>query len=265
MARLRTTVNNIIAQKVETVQVEIAAQKTMSHAELADCWRQVFGTVVPHNLSKRLLIHALAHELQVREYGGLKKATKVMLADAFDATCQIDKKQNCPILNHTGRSSTDADAAALTHHLQCALTAEDLSALMHQHQLPKRLSPPVITLSPGTRLMREWRGAVYVVDIVEGGFMWNGKVYRSLSAIARAITSVRWNGLAFFGLRKRNEGRTNKASNPLTDASTNDASQQRALECPSTLNGDVSSADNLPTTDSVTPPHILSPITDQPR
>ncbi len=69
---------------------------------------------------------------------------------------------------------------------------------------------PPIMLSSGTRLMREWRGVVHVVDRTEDGFMWNGKIYGSLSAIARAITGVRWNGLAFFGLRKRANTRNAK-------------------------------------------------------
>jgi hypothetical protein len=39
--------------------------------------------------------------------------------------------------------------------------------------------------------------------VLEEGFHWNDKIYRSLSAIARAITGTRWNGLVFFGLKSR--------------------------------------------------------------
>ena len=55
----------------------------------------------------------------------------------------------------------------------------------------------------GTRLVREWRGVEHVVTVTAGGFEWQGQPYKSLSAIARAITGTRWNGLVFFGLKNR--------------------------------------------------------------
>lgn len=56
--------------------------------------------------------------------------------------------------------------------------------------------PPPI----GSRLMREWNGRMHIVDVVEGGFAFDGKRYRSLSAIARRITGAHWSGPRFFGL-----------------------------------------------------------------
>ena len=56
------------------------------------------------------------------------------------------------------------------------------------------------SLSPGSRLVREWNGVTHVVDVVDDGFAWKGNRYRSLSAIARAITGARWSGPRFFGL-----------------------------------------------------------------
>ena len=55
-------------------------------------------------------------------------------------------------------------------------------------------------LKPGARLIREWNGVSHVVEVIEGGFVWNGDRHRSLSAIARAITGARWSGPRFFGL-----------------------------------------------------------------
>ena len=55
----------------------------------------------------------------------------------------------------------------------------------------------------GTRLIREWQGVEHVVTVTSDGFDWQGRPYRSLSAIARAITGTRWNGLVFFGLKNR--------------------------------------------------------------
>ena len=53
----------------------------------------------------------------------------------------------------------------------------------------------------GTRLIREWQGVEHVATVTTDGFEWEGRSYRSLSAIARAITGTRWNGWTFFGLR----------------------------------------------------------------
>jgi hypothetical protein len=56
-------------------------------------------------------------------------------------------------------------------------------------------------LKPGTKLVREYRGVVHEVEVVEKGFLWNGTRHRSLSAIALAITGTKWNGVVFFGVR----------------------------------------------------------------
>jgi hypothetical protein len=68
---------------------------------------------------------------------------------------------------------------------------------------PKTPTPPLPRT--GTILVREWRGTIHQVTAVDDGFLWNGKNYRSLSGIARAITGTRWNGPRFFGMR---EGKT---------------------------------------------------------
>ncbi|MDP7152764.1 MAG: DUF2924 domain-containing protein, partial [Paracoccaceae bacterium] len=54
----------------------------------------------------------------------------------------------------------------------------------------------------GTTLVREWDGVNHQVTVIDGGFEWQGRKYKSLSAVARAITGTRWNGWLFFGLRK---------------------------------------------------------------
>ena len=57
----------------------------------------------------------------------------------------------------------------------------------------------------GTRLLREWQGVEHVVTVTVDGFEWQGRPYKSLSAIARAITGTRWNGWVFFGLKSRRQ------------------------------------------------------------
>ena len=53
----------------------------------------------------------------------------------------------------------------------------------------------------GTMLIREYQGVEYVVTVTRNGYEYAGQPYKSLSAIARAITGTRWNGRVFFGLR----------------------------------------------------------------
>jgi hypothetical protein len=65
-----------------------------------------------------------------------------------------------------------------------------------------RPSMPTPRLKPGTRLVREWRGEVHQVAVLDDGFEHRGARYDSLSRIARAITGTRWSGPLFFGLRK---------------------------------------------------------------
>lgn len=53
----------------------------------------------------------------------------------------------------------------------------------------------------GTVLVREHGGFDHEVEVLEDGFRYRGRTYRSLSAIAREITGTAWNGFLFFGLK----------------------------------------------------------------
>jgi hypothetical protein len=53
----------------------------------------------------------------------------------------------------------------------------------------------------GTRLIREWQGVEHTVTVLIDGYEWQGRPYKSLSSVARAITGTRWNGWIFFGLK----------------------------------------------------------------
>ncbi len=59
---------------------------------------------------------------------------------------------------------------------------------------------------PGTRFERIWKGRRYEVLAQEKGFEYDGRIFRSLSAVAREITGTRWNGRLFFGLKKNDRG-----------------------------------------------------------
>ena len=53
----------------------------------------------------------------------------------------------------------------------------------------------------GTRLIRDWKGVEHQVTVRDADFEYQGRPYKSLSAVARTITGTRWNGLVFFGLK----------------------------------------------------------------
>lgn len=56
-------------------------------------------------------------------------------------------------------------------------------------------------LAPGARLIRVWQGETHQVTVMENGFQYAGQNWRSLSAIARAITGTAWSGPVFFGIK----------------------------------------------------------------
>jgi hypothetical protein len=58
----------------------------------------------------------------------------------------------------------------------------------------------------GTRLIREYQGVEHCVTVRDADFEYQGRPYKSLSAVARAITGTRWNGLVFFGVRRSGGG-----------------------------------------------------------
>jgi len=107
------------------------------------------------------------------------------------------------------RISRDLITRAIAHRLQERVQGGLAPALRRRlRQLADELkqtgSLSVVAeprLKPGTRLIREWQGAVHEVQVLEDGFAWQGQRWRSLSQIARAITGTRWSGPLFFGLK----------------------------------------------------------------
>lgn len=58
---------------------------------------------------------------------------------------------------------------------------------------------------PGTRLIKPYKNETHTVTVLENGFQYRDRVYKSLSAIAREVTGTQWNGYVFFGLREAQE------------------------------------------------------------
>ena len=88
-----------------------------------------------------------------------------------------------------------------TRRLLDLLADEVEGTLARKAQIADPRNPVV-----GTKLIREWDGVAHTVTVLKDGFDWGGQRYKSLSAVARAITGTRWNGYRFFGLRERKRG-----------------------------------------------------------
>src|SRR5713101_6649398 len=67
-----------------------------------------------------------------------------------------------------------------------------------------------VQIKPGTQLVRQWQNTTHTVMVLDEGFALDGRTYKSLSAIAKAITGTHWNGYAFFGIKRA--ARANKAA-----------------------------------------------------
>src|SRR6266545_7264798 len=67
----------------------------------------------------------------------------------------------------------------------------------------KRRRPAKDRPIAGTRLIREWQGVEHCVTVRDEDYEYQGRPYRSLSAVARAVTGTRWNGWVFFGLKNQ--------------------------------------------------------------
>ncbi|KDB05132.1 hypothetical protein U879_03090, partial [Defluviimonas sp. 20V17] len=87
---------------------------------------------------------------------------------------------------------------ALTFELQCQVlggpkirTLEDLDRIAAGSASRASVGTK---LRPGAKLVREWQGRTWTVEVIDGGFLMAGERYVSLSAIARKITGARWSG-----------------------------------------------------------------------
>lgn len=93
---------------------------------------------------------------------------------------------------------------ALAFELQCqahggpkARTLEDLSRIAAGSASHASVGT---RLRPGSKLVREWQGRTWTVEVIEDGFLMGGERFASLTALARRITGARWSGPRFFGL-----------------------------------------------------------------
>ena len=116
-------------------------------------------------------------------------------------------------------------AKGLSAPMICRLLVFDQQAQGHKRQMralerfskqkgttPKR--DPIRGLKAGSQIIREWNGKTHKVNVLKKGFEWQGQPYRSLSAIAKAITGTHHSGPRFFGLKTLKTSRSAKGNAP---------------------------------------------------
>jgi hypothetical protein len=104
--------------------------------------------------------------------------------------------------------SRDLLVRALSYHLQARAHGgptqtlrRKLDDLAPRFAADRDFTPAAAVRSkPGSVLVREWNGVRYAVTVTDTGFLYDGKPFASLSAVARAITGTHWNGPHFFRL-----------------------------------------------------------------
>lgn len=150
---------------MNTMTEEIQELRQLSVPQLLLRYEELWGTK-PRCRNKAWLWRRCAWKLQEIRTGGLSNVAKVRLEQMI---AEIDFPVDEEAFTVTGRRKT-----------------------------PRRPEDP----TPGTILRREWYGKVIEVRVLERGFEYLGVPYRSLSAVAKAVTGSHWNGRLFFGLTK---------------------------------------------------------------
>ena len=134
-----------------------------------------------------------------------------MIAQTIAALKDMSHTELCPLWIETFKTQPPKRLSAslmrriLAYELQARasrrFSKRDVKKLIKLAQGDARPSAP--GLVAGGRLIREWNGVAHEVEVLEKGFSWRGQTYRSLSAIAQAITGTRWSGPRFFGISTR--------------------------------------------------------------
>jgi hypothetical protein len=160
-----------------SVTTQIQALRGMKVAELRIKWRELFGEDSRSN-NRDFLWRRLAWRVQELAYGGLSERAKARLTE-------LSKEVDVRFLPPRGwKEALEASTLA---------PPQVERGPVRDTRLPK----------PGTVLSRLYRGHDIRVTVLDEHFEWEGRPYRSLSAIARDVTGQRWNGMLFFGLTKR--------------------------------------------------------------
>jgi hypothetical protein len=169
---------------------EVAAIGDLSREELVARWVTVYGCPPPKGIKRGLLERSAAWHLQAKRLGGLS-------AHARRAIRQYAKQREAERRLPGGSAAVEGGEPVASSDGRTPIRQSTASSSTGARSAAAVIKPPP---APGTRLMREWNGRMHVVDITEDGILFDGKVYRSLTAVAKRITGAHWSGPRFFGL-----------------------------------------------------------------
>ena len=176
--------------EVPVLSSSLAELPHLPRKHLVALWLKQVGRPPPKAASTSFLLRAAAYRVQEQHYGGLKRQDLRLLHKASESYAVKDT-------SHPHAKDDKASPALVP----TAGVGQAQNKSLHPAPRGKlRATAQPVTLRPGTRLVREWQGKCHSVDVRADGFGWNGQVYRSLSAVAFAITGARWSGNRFFRL-----------------------------------------------------------------
>jgi len=159
-------------------------------------WQLLFGCPAPARLGS-LLARAAAWQRQVDTHGDVSRAVREDLRLAARAALEARGLRGLRGLRGGGGDDAPGPRPAE------ASPADPPARARRSRPARQALPPASAALVPGTRLVKQHGGRTHVVEVVEGGVAYEGATYASLSAVAKVITGTHWNGLLFFGLRRR--------------------------------------------------------------
>lgn len=175
-------------QADQKLEREVEAIRDLPREDLVALWVKTYGCPPPSSVKRGLLERSAAWHLQAKRLGGLSAhARRAIRQHAKQKEARELARQLTGVESNGPITSTDLPSP----------TSEGAAS----GAIPSSAAPVIKPQpAPGTRLMREWNGRMHVVDITENGILFDGKRYRSLTAVARRITGTHWSGPRFFGL-----------------------------------------------------------------
>ena len=155
-----------------SIEAQIAALESMTPKQLREKYVEAWGEPTRSG-NKRFMIKRIAWKIQANAEGDLpERVRKKALALARDSDIRTTAPRNLPEISAGASTITRPSTISVSHGL-----------------------------TPGTQLTRVYKKKTEIVTVLEDGFAYAGKWYKSLSAAAKAITGTHISGNAFFGIK----------------------------------------------------------------
>lgn len=152
------------------IEAKITAITKLNATELQKAYKELFTEDGEFSHNRRYLIRKIAHSLQELEYGGISEKALRRIKELIEKYDPINNKAVRPNMDSLNQNFSN------------------------RPYRDKRL--PI----PGSRIIRMYKGRNLEIKVLESGFEYDGKIYKSLSAVTHMITGSNWNAFDFFKL-----------------------------------------------------------------